>query len=45
VEIKLHDKVKALELLAKHLGIFDNDDTDSQGVTVVINGEAQAWSE
>ncbi len=24
VEIKLHDKVRALELLGKHLGVFDN---------------------
>ena len=24
VEIKLHDKVKALELLGKHLGVFDD---------------------
>lgn len=29
VEIKLHDKVKALELLGKHLGVFDEKrDTD-----------------
>lgn len=24
IEIKLHDKVRALELLGKHLGVFDN---------------------
>jgi phage terminase small subunit len=24
VEIKLHDKVRALELLGKHLGVFDS---------------------
>jgi phage terminase small subunit len=30
IEVKTHDKVKALELLGKHLGLFDRQ-TDAQG--------------
>ena len=30
VEIKLHDKVRALEMLGKHLGLFDNRSTQPE---------------
>lgn len=30
IEIKMHDKVKALELLGKHLGIFEKDNEQSK---------------
>lgn len=30
IEIKLHDKVKSLELLGKHLGIFEKDNSQKQ---------------
>lgn len=46
IEIKMHDKVRALELLCRNLGLLDKkEEQEAQGVTVVINGEAQAWSE
>ena len=46
IEIKMHDKVRALELLCRNLGLLDKkEEQEGQGVTVVINGEAQAWSE
>jgi phage terminase small subunit len=35
VEFKLHDKIKSLELLGKHLGFFEKD--NKQGNTVFIN--------
>ena len=38
VEIKLHDKVKALELLGRHLGMF-KEKLDVGGVIVHIGGE------
>ena len=34
IEVKIHDKVKALEMLAKHVGIF-KDNGDAPNVTVV----------
>lgn len=43
VEIKLHDKQKALELLVKFLGLFENPRED-QGITVRFQGEAEDWS-
>ena len=36
-EIRLADKIKALELCGKHLGIFNNDPESNVPVTVVIN--------
>lgn len=41
VEIKLHDKVRALELLGKHLGVFDSrgaaSDTEENNIFEVID--------
>lgn len=45
VEIKLHDKEKALELLVRYLGLFDRGDEKNQGVHVVIDSEAEEWCE
>ena len=36
-EIRICDKLKALELLGKHLGMFNNDPESNAPVTVVIN--------
>lgn len=36
-EIRICDKLKALELLGKHLGMFNNDPESNVPVTVVIN--------
>ena len=36
-EIRMCDKLKALELLGKHLGMFNNDPESNVPVTVVIN--------
>ena len=45
-EVVLADKLKALELIGKHLGMFERtEDVDSQGVRVVIEAEAEEWSE
>lgn len=44
-EVVLADKMKALELIGKHLGMFDKaEDTDSRGIHVVIEGDAEDWS-
>jgi len=38
IEIKPHDKVKALELLGKHLGMFEKEDKDNtQTINVIHN--------
>lgn len=45
-EVVLADKLKALELIGKHLGMFERpEDTDGQGVRVVLDSEAEEWSE
>ena len=44
VEIKLHDKQKALELLVKYLGLFDRPEEDA-GLRVVFDGIPEAWTE
>jgi phage terminase small subunit len=45
-EVRLYDKIKALELIGKHLGMFDKrDDTDSQCVNVTFEAEMEGWSE
>ena len=43
VEIKLHDKQKAIELLVKYLGLFEGSDTEA--VRVEFAGFPEAWSE
>ena len=44
-EAQHRDQLKALELLGKYCGTWEKKDNENQGVTVVINGEAQVWSE
>ena len=45
-EVRLYDKIKALELIGKHLGMFDKrEETEDRSVRVVIEDEAEAWSE
>lgn len=45
IEVKLCDKMKALELLGKHLGMFNDKIADKNNdVTVIINGNAGDWS-
>ena len=41
---KTADRLKALELLGKHLGMFERQVSESDGVRVEI-GEAEEWSE
>lgn len=36
-EIKLYDKLKALDLLGKHLGIYDKKDAEDKNLTITIN--------
>lgn len=36
-EIRLFDKLKALELLGKHLGLFNNDPEVNTPVTIIVN--------
>lgn len=45
VEIKLHDKQKALELLAKYLGLFDRADSPEEHAIRVELGGAAEWAE
>lgn len=45
LEVKMHDKIRALEKLGEHLGMFSGKaEGDSDGVTVVIDGEAAAYA-
>lgn len=44
VEIKLHDKQKAIELLVKYLGLFDRPEEDA-GLRVEFDGFPEEWSE
>ena len=44
VEIKLHDKQKALELLVKYLGLFDRPE-ENAGLQVIFDGVPEEWSE
>lgn len=40
------DRLKALELLGKHHGLWDRrEDTETQGVRVTFESEMEAWSE
>ena len=44
VEIKLHDKQKALELLVKYLGLFETPQEDNS-LRVELSGIPEAWTE
>ena len=44
VEIKLHDKQKALELLVKYLGLFDRPAEDA-ALRVEFDGFPEEWAE
>lgn len=40
------DRLKALELIGKHLGMWERrEDTETQGVKVTFEAEMEAWSE
>lgn len=36
-EVKLYDKLRALDLLGKHLGIYDKKDAEDKNLTITIN--------
>ena len=44
VEIKLHDKQKALELLVKYLGLFDRPEEETT-LRVEFDGFPEDWAE
>lgn len=45
-ETQQRDRLKALELLGKHLGMWERrEDTESQGVKVCIDTETEVWAE
>ena len=44
VEIKLHDKQKALELLVKYLGLFEETDAEDKSLRVVFDCPEE-WTE
>lgn len=45
-ELSARDRLKALEMLAKHHGLLEKQqDQDENVVRVVIEGEAEVWSE
>lgn len=44
VEIKLHDKQKAIELLVKYLGLFERPQ-EELGIRVELNGIPEDWTE
>ena len=44
VEIKLHDKQKALELLVKYLGLFETPQEDNS-LRVELSGQTEVWAE
>ena len=44
VELKLHDKQKALELLVKYLGFFEHP-TEESAIRVEFSGVPEDWAE
>ena len=44
MELKLHDKQKALELLAKYLGLFESSQ-EEQALRVELRGIPEEWTE
>lgn len=44
IEVKQHDKVKALELLGKHLKLFTDKQEISGGVQIAFTNEAEEWA-
>ena len=44
VELKLHDKQKALELLVKYLGLFEREE-QQEALRVEFSPEAERWAE
>lgn len=44
-EVKLCDKMRALELLGKQLGMFAPDKTTNEGVQVTLSGDAEDYAE
>ena len=45
VELKLHDKQKALELLVKYLGFFEHAEADNTIRVEFSTDDLEAWSE
>lgn len=45
VELKLHDKQKALELLVKYLGFFEHAEADNTIRVEFSSEDLEAWSE
>lgn len=45
-EAQQRDRLKALELLGKHLGMWERrEDTETQGVKVTVDAETEVWAE
>ena len=45
IEIKLHEKQKALELLARYLGLWDKKEAEDSTLRVIFDSEAETWAE
>jgi phage terminase small subunit len=43
-EAKDQDRLKALDMLAKMLGLYERRDEEQQGIRVVIEDEAEDWA-
>jgi len=43
-EAKDQDRLKALDMLAKMLGLYERRDEEQQGIRVVIEDEAEEWA-
>ena len=45
-ETQQRDRLKALELLGKHLGMWERrEDTETHGVKVMVDAETEVWAE
>ncbi len=44
VEVRMHDKLRALELLGRHLGMFDGESQDNS-ISITLSEDMEDWAQ